>query len=69
MKQIIYKILIQRNLDVKRFNLESLYQAGIENIIINIEYYYDKPYSCDSVIKELFESGVISKIKKEIQSN
>lgn len=62
MKQIIIKLLNQRNLDYNNNSLEFLYQAGINNIIKNIEYYYDKPYSCESVIKELFEKGVIEKI-------
>lgn len=41
-----------------------LYQAGINNIMRNIEYYHDKPYTCQSVIQELFERGVIEKIKE-----
>ena len=45
-------------------NLDVLYQAGINNILKNIEYYYDKPYTCNSVLKELFERGVIEKIKE-----
>ena len=62
MKQIIITLLIQRNIDVSRCNIEYLYQSGINNVIRNLEYYYDKPYSCESVIKELFEKGVIEKI-------
>ena len=34
----------------------------------NIEFYYDKPYTCESVFKELFDRGVIEEIKKS-QSN
>ena len=64
MKQIIINLLIQRNLELKRYNIDVLYQAGINNIINNIEYYYDKPYTCQSVLKELFERGVIEKIKE-----
>ena len=64
MKQVILNILIQNNLDSKVYNIDKLYQAGIDNIINNIEYYYDKPYTCNSVLKELFERGVIKKIKE-----
>lgn len=67
MKQIIINLLIQRNLEIKRYNLDVLYQAGINNILKNIEYYYDKPYSCDSVLKELFERGVIEELKETRQ--
>ncbi len=63
MKQIIINLLLQRNLEMKKYNMEALYQAGINNILKNIEYYYDKPYSCESVIKELFERGVLDEIK------
>lgn len=64
MKQIIFNLLSQRDLEINKFNIDTLYQAGIHNIMVNIEYYYDKPYSCKSVIKELFERGVIDKIEK-----
>ena len=63
MKQIIINLLTQRNLEIKKYNLDMLYQAGMRNIILNIEYYYDKPYSCQSVIQELFERGVIENIE------
>lgn len=64
MKQIILNLLLQNNIESDRFNLEILYKAGMDNIMNNIEYYYDKPYTCNSVIKELFEKGVINKIKE-----
>lgn len=64
MKQIIINILIQRNLELRKYNLDMLYQAGVNNIMRNIEYYHDKPYTCQSVIQELFERGVIEKIKE-----
>ena len=64
MKQIIINLLIQRNLEIKKYNIDILYQAGMSNIIRNIEYYYDKPYTCQSVIQELFERGVEEKIKE-----
>ena len=64
MKQVILNILIQNNLDSKVYNIDKLYKAGIDNIINNIEYYYDKPYTCNSVLKELFERGVINELKE-----
>ena len=64
MKQIIIQLLTQRNLEIKRYNLDILYQAGMNSIISNLEYYYDKPYTCQSVLKELFIKGVIDKIKE-----
>ena len=63
MKDKIYTLLSQRNLDVKKFNIDLLYQAGINNIVDNIEFYYDKPYTCESVLKELFNRGVSEEIK------
>ena len=64
MKQIIFNLLVQRNLEASKYNIDLLYQAGINNIINNIEYYYDKPFTCQSVLKELFERGVIENIEK-----
>lgn len=64
MKQIILNLLLQKNLEVSKYNLDTLYQAGMNNVMNNIEYYHDKPYTCKSVIKELFERGVIDKIKE-----
>lgn len=64
MKQLIFIILDQRNLDSKKYNMEVLYQAGINNVYRHIEFYHDKQYTCQSVIKELFERGVIEKIEK-----
>jgi len=43
MKDKIYTLLIQKNLDINKYNIDKLYQAGINNILINIEFYHDKP--------------------------
>lgn len=67
MRQKILNILRERNLDRGNFNMEILYSAGINNIIDNIEFYFDKPYSCESVLVELFQRGVIEQIKKTNQ--
>ena len=64
MKQRILNILRERNLDIKRFNVEILYKAGINNIVDNIEFYIDKPYTCESVLEELFKRGVLEQIEK-----
>jgi len=62
MKQRIINILMEKNLDTKRYNIDILYNAGINNIVDNIEYYIDKPYTCESVLEELFKRGVLEKI-------
>lgn len=64
MKEKIYSILRQRNLDVSNYNIDILYKAGIKMIVDNVEFYYDKPYSCESVLKELFNRGIIEELKK-----
>jgi hypothetical protein len=64
LKEKIYILLSKYNLDISKFNIDNLYQAGIKKIIDNIEFYHDKPYSCESVLKELFNRGVIEEIKK-----
>lgn len=64
MKDKIYTLLLQRNLDIKKFNIDKLYRAGMNNIIIHLDFYYDKPYSCESVLKELFDRGVMEEIEK-----
>ncbi len=64
MRQKVYNILMEKNIDSTKFNIDSLCQAGINNIILNLEFYYDKPYSCESVLKELFLRGVNDQIKK-----
>ena len=64
MKNKIYLLLCQLNLDRTKYSVELLYRAGIDKIMDNIEYYYDKPYSCESVLKELFDRGVMEEIKK-----
>ncbi len=55
---------MERNLDISQFNIDSLCDAGMSNITRNVEFYYDKPYTCESVLKELFIRGVVDYIKK-----
>lgn len=59
---MLYKIkelLSERNIESKNFPVEKLYKVGMDNVRDNIEFYFDKPYTCESVIKELFIRGVI----------
>lgn len=63
MKHIIKEVLLKRNIEMKNFPIDSLYNAGIENVKSNIEFYFDKTYTCESVIKELFIRGIIKFIE------
>jgi hypothetical protein len=60
----IQTLLKQKSLESKQ-DIDMLYRAGMKNVIDNIEYYFDKPYSCESVLRELFERGVNKFIEKE----
>jgi len=62
MRHLIQELLRQRN--VKNFSVDDLYKVGMENVKQNIEFYYDKTYTCESVIKELFIRGVVNYIDK-----
>lgn len=46
---------VQKN---ENISLDVLYNEGMRNVKDNIEFYFDKPFSCESVIKELFVRGV-----------
>jgi hypothetical protein len=63
MRHLIQELIRQRN--VKNFSVDDLYKVGMENVKQNIEFYYDKTYTCESVIKELFIRGVVSYIDKD----
>lgn len=64
MIHMINKILYERNVENKKnIPLEILYKVGMENVKNNIEFYYDKTYTCESVIKELFIRGIINYIE------
>lgn len=64
MKHMIKELLSERNVENKNFPVEVLYKVGMENVRDNIEYYYDKTYTCESVIKELFIRGIINYIER-----
>ncbi len=64
---MIYKVnqlLTERKVETKNFPIDTLYKVGMENVKENIEFYFDKPYSCESVITELFIRGIIDYIEK-----
>lgn len=61
---MINKILYERNVENKKnIPIELLYKVGMDNVKNNIEFYYDKTYTCESVIKELFIRGIINYIE------
>ena len=64
MKSMIKSLLIERNLESENFSDEILYKVGMENVRNNIEFYSDKTFTCESVIKELFIRGIINYIEK-----
>lgn len=63
MKYRLFEFLRERNIDSRNIAAEDLYNAGMKNVKENIEFYFDKTYSCESVIKELFIRGVIGHIE------
>lgn len=58
----IKQLLNERKVETKNFPVETLYKVGMKNVKQNIEFYFDKPYTCESVIKELFVRGIIDYI-------
>jgi hypothetical protein len=65
MKHKIKELLVERDIEIGNFSIETLYKVGIDNVRENIEFYYDKTYTCESVIKELFVRGIIDYIEKK----
>jgi len=63
MLQRVKEILDQKNVEFENFPIEKLYKAGMDNVTSNIEYYFDKQYTCESVLNELFVRGIISYIE------
>jgi hypothetical protein len=59
----VKEILIERNIN-SEISIDTLYKVGMDNVKENIEFYFDKSYTCESVIKELFIRGVIEYIDK-----
>jgi hypothetical protein len=59
----IKQLLNERKVETKNFPVETLYKVGMDSVKNNIEFYFDKPYTCESVIKELFIRGIIDYIE------
>jgi hypothetical protein len=59
----IKQLLNERKVETKNFPVETLYKVGMDSVRNNIEFYFDKPYTCESVIKELFIRGIIDYIE------
>jgi hypothetical protein len=59
----VKQILLDRNID-SHVSEQILYKVGMDNVKNNIEFYFDKTYTCESVIKELFIRGIIDYIDK-----
>lgn len=65
MKHKLYQLLGERNIPYSGFSKEELYQIGLSNVRENIEFYYDKTYTCESVIQELFIQGIKEYIERK----
>ena len=65
MRHKIKELLLERNINVENLSIDTLYKVGMDNVKENIEFYYDKPYTCESVIQELFIRGIISYIQQK----
>jgi serine phosphatase RsbU (regulator of sigma subunit) len=68
MKSEVPRILIENGIDPLDYDLQELYEMGRKNILNNIEFYYDKEYSCKSVLKTLFTDGILSFIQSKGRS-
>ena len=65
MKHKIKELLLERNVEIENLPIDTLYKVGMDNVKENIEFYFDKSYTCESVIKELFVRGIINYIKEK----
>jgi len=59
----VKEILSERRIESRNLPIETLYKVGMDSVKDNIEFYFDKSYTCESVIKELFIQGVIDYIE------
>ena len=62
----IKEILLERDVSIENLPLDTLYKVGMDNVRENIEFYFDKTYTCESVIKELFIRGIINYIQQKL---
>ena len=61
----IKEILLERDVSIENLPLDTLYKVGMDNVRENIEFYFDKTYTCESVIKELFIRGIVNYIQQK----
>ena len=61
----VKELLEERKIESKNFTIETLYKVGMDSVKNNIEFYFDKPYTCESVIKQLFIEGIIQYIESK----
>lgn len=61
----VKELLEERKIESKNFPIETLYKVGMDSVKNNIEFYFDKPYTCESVIKQLFIEGIIQYIESK----
>ena len=61
----INQILREKHLERENLPIEKLYKVGMDNVKSNIEFYFDKQYTCESVIQELFIRGIIDYLDKQ----
>ena len=64
MKKILLNILESKQIELSEKRFDIVYKAGVNNIISNLDYYHNKPYSCKSVLMTLFEEGVLKELQK-----
>ena len=65
MIHMIKEILLERDVSIENLPLDTLYKVGMDNVRENIEFYFDKTYTCESVIKELFIRGIVNYIQQK----
>lgn len=57
-------MLEERQIEYGKYSIEKLHKVGMDNVKENIEFYFNKTYTCESVIKELFIRGIIEYINR-----
>jgi len=65
MNNKINEILVRNRIKVDKFNIEFFHKIGMDNVKDNIEFYFDKSFTCESVIQELFIRGITEYIKND----
>lgn len=61
----VREVLEEINVNSDNLSIETLYKVGMDSVRNNIEFYFDKPYTCESVIKNLFIQGIKDFLKNK----